>query len=79
MFSIPLSFPIDSYEENLSIPLDNIIKVEAKRAFFVTAYLMVKYNTTEGSKACSFIFGTAAKSQKDLNDAIMTAKRGKTK
>jgi len=66
-------------EQSLSIPLDDVIEVKAKRAFFVTAYLMVKYNETEGSKACSFVFGTATKGQKDLAEAIMAAKRGEIK
>jgi hypothetical protein len=66
-------------EKSLSIPLEDIIEVKAKRAFFVTAYLMVKYNTPEGSNFCSFVFGTAAKGQKDLADAIMAAKKGENK
>jgi len=61
--------------ESIAIPLENIIDVEAKRAYMVTAYLMVKYNTPEGVKASSFVFGTAAKSQKDLAKAILAAKQ----
>ena len=61
--------------ESLAIRLEDVVKVEARRAYMATAYLMVKYNTPQGVKARSFVFGTAAKSQKELAGAIMKAKR----
>lgn len=61
--------------ESIAIPLKDVVDVEAKRAYMVTAYLMIKYNTPEGVKATSFVFGTAAKSQKDLAKAIFDAKQ----
>ena len=58
--------------ESIAIPLKDVIDAEAKRAYMVTAYLMVKYNSPEGGvQATSFVFGTAAKSQKDLAKVIL--------
>jgi hypothetical protein len=64
--------------ESMAIPLEEIKDVQAKRAYMVTSYLMVKYLTPEGEKACSFVFGTAAKSQKDLAQSIVQAKQKST-
>ncbi|KYK37656.1 MAG: zinc ribbon domain-containing protein [Theionarchaea archaeon] len=61
--------------ESLAIPLEDITQVKAKRAYMVTAYLMVKYTTPQGVKAQSFVFGTAAKSQKELANAIIAAQQ----
>ena len=61
--------------ESIAIALEDVVEVEARRAYMMTAYLTVKYNTPQGVNACSFVFGTAAKKQKELTDAIITAKR----
>lgn len=61
--------------ESMAIPLEDVVEAEARRAYMTTAYLIVKYNTPQGVKACSFVFGTAAKSQKELAEAIIEAKR----
>lgn len=60
----------------MAIPLEDVVEAEARRAYMTTAYLMVKYTTSQGVKACSFVFGTAAKSQKELAEAIIKAKQG---
>jgi hypothetical protein len=60
--------------ESLSISLEDIVRAEAKRAYMMTAYLMVEYKAADGVKALSFVFGTAAKSQKKLAKAILAAK-----
>ena len=52
--------------KSLAIPLNSIIKVDAKRAYMVTAYLLIEYNTPEGVQATTFVFGTATKNQKEL-------------
>ncbi len=61
--------------ESTVIPLEKIVQVEAKRAYLVTAYLTIQYNTPQGPSASSFIFGSAAKNQKELVEAIREAKR----
>jgi hypothetical protein len=61
--------------ESLAIPLKEIIQAETKRAYMVTAYLVVEYVTPQGTTACSFVFGTAAKGQKKLAHAILAAKQ----
>ena len=58
--------------KSITIPLKDIVKVEAKRAYMVTAYLMIEYKTTEGVQATSFVFGTATKNQKELAAIIDT-------
>lgn len=60
--------------ESLAISLLDIVRVEAKRAYMMTAYLMVEYKSSEGVKVFSFVFGTAAKNQKELAMAILDAK-----
>lgn len=47
--------------ESFEISLNDIVDAEARRAYMMTAYLMVRYNTPQGVKASSFVFGTAAK------------------
>jgi hypothetical protein len=64
--------------ESIAIPLENVVDAEARRAYMATAYLVLKYNAPEGIKACSFLFGTAAKGQRELAKAIMSAKRNLT-
>ena len=61
--------------ESISIPLKDIIHAEGKRAYMVTAYLMIKYNTCGGIRTSSFVFGTAAKKQKSLAKSIWDAKQ----
>lgn len=61
--------------ESTIIPLENIVQVEAKRAYLFTAYLTLWYNTPQGPSTSSFVFGTAAKSRKELVEAIREAKR----
>ena len=61
--------------ESIAISLEDVVEAKAKRAYLVTSYLMIKYNTPRGVKAYSLVFGTAAKSQKELAEAIMMAKR----
>ena len=56
--------------KSLSIPLKNIVKVAAKRAYMVTAYLMLEYKTPKGVEATSFVFGTATRNQKELASTI---------
>ncbi len=64
--------------ESIAISLSAVKDLQAKRAYMVTAYLMVKYDTPDGEKTCSFVFGTASKSQKDLAQAILNAKQKAT-
>jgi hypothetical protein len=65
--------------ESLAIPLESVVEADSRRAYMTTAYLTVKYNTPQCVSACSFVFGTAAKKQKELADSIMTAKRNLTR
>jgi hypothetical protein len=59
----------------LAIPLRDVIQVEAKRAYMVTTYLAVEYAAPHGVRACSFVFGTAAKGQEELAHAIPAARK----
>ncbi len=61
--------------ESMVIPLRDVVEAEARRAYMMTAYLMVKYNTAQDIQAVSFVFGTAAKNQKELANAIEEAKK----
>ncbi len=61
--------------ESVEISLNDIVATEARRAYMMTAYLMVRYNTPQGVKAISFVFGTAAKNQRELAQMILTAKQ----
>jgi hypothetical protein len=63
---------------SISIPLKDIVRVEAKRAYMVTAYLMIEYKTTQGVTAHSFVFGTASKNQKGLAKEILATKEKAT-
>lgn len=65
---------LDEDAESLTISLADIVRVEAKRAYMMTAYLMVEYKASAGVKALSFVFGTAAKNQKELAKSILAAK-----
>lgn len=65
--------------ESKAIPLEAVVEAEARRAYMTTAYLVLKYNTHQGVAASSFVFGTAAKGQRELAEAIMTAKRNSTR
>jgi hypothetical protein len=65
---------IEEDSESIEISLENINVVEAKRAYMITAYLMVKYTSPKGENICSFVFGTASKSQKKLSYAILKAR-----
>ena len=57
----------------LEIPLSSIKEVKAKKAYLFTNYLMVRYEEEGTSTACSFIFGQAARSKKDLEKKILQA------
>jgi hypothetical protein len=65
--------------DSLSIPLKDLVRVEGKRAYLVTAYLMVECKTSLGVKTYSFVFGTASKNQKELALEITAAKEKITK
>jgi len=57
----------------LEIPLGAISKVEAKKAYLFTNYLMVRYRAEDKDQAFSFLFGQGAKSKKDLAKRIKEA------
>ena len=57
----------------LEIRLSTVKKAEAKKAYLFTNYLMIKYDLGGKEIACSFLFGQAARSKKDLAKKIMEA------
>lgn len=61
--------------ESIAIPLEQVVEANAKRAYMTTAYLMIKQNSSQGTRTHSFVFGTAAKKQNELADKIMNTKR----
>ena len=60
---------------SFQIPLTEIIKTEAKKAYIFTNYLTITYRTSTGTEARSFVFGSAAKSKKELADFIDATRR----
>jgi hypothetical protein len=61
---------------SFQIPLKTVVKAEAKKAYLFTNYLSITYRTQRGTASKSFIFGSAAKSRKDLVDLIEGIKTG---